>query len=778
MYAYTSKASGDWSAGGQTTWNEPGVPTAGDTVTIATGHTVTISANTTVGTDPADQTTIVLQINGGLTVNTGATLTVKGNIAQSGSTGTNGRFTLAAGSALVYDGRTAGIKYKHTIGAQHSTTARLIANGTSGSHVSISSAGSGSTNAWFSNGSFTFGGLVECDYTDFLRVGDATNNCLNPRTTSGANSNFYLRNCTFTSGGVATDATAVGTNANVVVQSCVWSDTKSTNCLYLPGASGGAGTRTINNNRFDKPAVFQPITGWNATENYFAGDVSITNGTPGSFQYNIIGSNAANRPSVMVNNYAFDPTLTPNAHTCQFFDVDCDWSGLIFDLPSGVNGDLCIAGSTGSSRAASIKNCIVVANSLGESPGELVSPVGGGYTYTVEHNTVIATRLPGGNSESGVGVYGETFIGTAGMYASLRSNYVYSPTGKGSVLLRHNQGLIADAVASSGGNVLADYNGFNAPITSTGSGVQAVYGPSGGYCDTNGSSPTVRIVGGSTGSFTLLCYHSDGVTTAETGTIAYNAAGATVATAIQSALNTLSDGTYAVTSTGGTANSSTGSSFTITRNASAISQGRIYTILRAGATNTTLGTVNTTREMFSSTTGLGVHDVTANANFVDVSRNMATFDTAYLLNTAADGAWASGVGYTVGQILSSSDSTCYGGVTINYRCVTSHTSASGDTTNGKPGASATTSWRTNWELASAYRIRSSSAVYSAGVRQATPRDLYEWVKAGWAPTNAALRAAAHDGGDIGAVAWVSAGGFGLTGGGPLTNPLISAGPTL
>lgn len=42
MAAYTSKATGNWTATGQTTWNEVGTPGNGDTITINAGHTITI----------------------------------------------------------------------------------------------------------------------------------------------------------------------------------------------------------------------------------------------------------------------------------------------------------------------------------------------------------------------------------------------------------------------------------------------------------------------------------------------------------------------------------------------------------------------------------------------------------------------------------------------------------------------------------------------------------------------------------------------------------------
>ncbi len=50
MTAFTSKANGNWSATGQTTWNQVGTPGSGDTVSIT--HTITVDANTTIGNSP------------------------------------------------------------------------------------------------------------------------------------------------------------------------------------------------------------------------------------------------------------------------------------------------------------------------------------------------------------------------------------------------------------------------------------------------------------------------------------------------------------------------------------------------------------------------------------------------------------------------------------------------------------------------------------------------------------------------------------------------------
>ncbi len=76
MAAFTSKASGNWSSAGQTTWNEVGVPVAGDTVTIAANHVVTVddtsracAAITLNGTLSASRTAnCTLSFSGAITV--------------------------------------------------------------------------------------------------------------------------------------------------------------------------------------------------------------------------------------------------------------------------------------------------------------------------------------------------------------------------------------------------------------------------------------------------------------------------------------------------------------------------------------------------------------------------------------------------------------------------------------------------------------------------------------------------------------------------------------
>lgn len=82
MAFFTSKATGNWSASGQTTWNESGIPGFGDRVTINNSHVVTVDLNS-IGGDGSDSAITILA-GGTLTLADLVTLTVIGQIDNSG----------------------------------------------------------------------------------------------------------------------------------------------------------------------------------------------------------------------------------------------------------------------------------------------------------------------------------------------------------------------------------------------------------------------------------------------------------------------------------------------------------------------------------------------------------------------------------------------------------------------------------------------------------------------------------------------------------------------
>ncbi len=193
----------------------------------------------------------------------------------------------------------------------------------------------------------------------------------------------------------------------------------------------------------------------------------------------------------------------------------------------------------------------------------------------------------------------------------------------------------------------------------------------------------------------------------------------------------------------------------------------------------------------------GVHDLAVNPMFVDATRNTATFDSAYLQNTAPP--WSSGATYSVGSMVSSSNSAFYNGALINYRYTNGTYTMTGQACNGanpQPGLYTDLS-RACWEFATLYDLRqgigssvSGTPCLGNGTRSAmTNQCLYDdqtigahgvdiimtliqWIRAGYSPTNSLLAGAAHDGTDIGAVA----ASFSING---TTSPRrITRGPTI
>jgi hypothetical protein len=151
-------------------------------------------------------------------------------------------------------------------------------------------------------------------------------------------------------------------------------------------------------------------------------------------------------------------------------------------------------------------------------------------------------------------------------------------------------------------------------------------------------------------------------------------------------------------------------------------------------------------------------DITKDPAFVDPSRNIETFASAYFSDTATRGAWLTGTAYAVGDVVSQTNPYYYGGVTILYRCISAHTSATATKPSATGAIAEGANWRTVWELQTMKRGR--DALYAGttytdatlGVTNVSfPELLMAWVRYGFRPTTAAYHNAdALDGGtDIG-----------------------------
>jgi len=219
-------------------------------------------------------------------------------------------------------------------------------------------------------------------------------------------------------------------------------------------------------------------------------------------------------------------------------------------------------------------------------------------------------------------------------------------------------------------------------------------------------------------------------------------------------------------------------------------------------------------------TSIGANDLSvASPNFVDTTRSVSTFATAYLGKAEAT-AWATSTAYAAGDERAASVTGYYGGRPINYVCTHPHIS----TANNKPGsltetltavttsaatpvvvahpahgkvtgdrmqiaaasrtglmgtwtitvidansysldgssdtatgtASARHSWRNYWEFQGVAEIRKTSMTTTGYLSNATIANLLAWVKGGYAPQNSQLKSAGFGGVDIGAVSVLSA----------------------
>lgn len=160
--------------------------------------------------------------------------------------------------------------------------------------------------------------------------------------------------------------------------------------------------------------------------------------------------------------------------------------------------------------------------------------------------------------------------------------------------------------------------------------------------------------------------------------------------------------------------------------------------------NLSTGTNGVGYDGFVFSTGTpGTSDLAVDPQFAEPTRSIATFDTADTgLNNAVATAWATGQNYVAGDIVSSATPGVWGGETVNYRCINPHASLTADATNGEPYAAGVTGWRTNWELATLYRLRNDATIIPF---------LVTWLKHGFMPTNPAIKNKGHDGVTTGAV---------------------------
>ncbi len=147
----------------------------------------------------------------------------------------------------------------------------------------------------------------------------------------------------------------------------------------------------------------------------------------------------------------------------------------------------------------------------------------------------------------------------------------------------------------------------------------------------------------------------------------------------------------------------------------------------------------------------GEHDVDEDPRFVDYQRDLPLFATKCLGVQPSRGEWsaAPATPYAVGDTVVHATGILWG-LPVLYRYI------GGGGANPEPGAGTRKEgdagqWRKSWEWASLHCLREGVRTGQRFGDGDVIMHLIKWVRAGYAPTNPALKGAAHDGTDIGAV---------------------------
>lgn len=391
MAARTTAAAGDWNTPG--TWTGGVKAGAGDTATL--NHVVTVTGDEIVGTSGVAGT-LALTDNAGMVFASGGRLRLRGdavsaNVAPVGQGG--GR--LSFDSSLAASPSTTA--YKWTIGtANGQANAYFTATGTAGNRFTVDTV-AGCAHGYFDGGvTWTRGGKAKCSYTNFTRIGDATNYSFNYDVNSSSADQFYLDYCTFddcagpnNGGGNAIDGTTLRFFHTTFKNSgsALVFKTGSVDTLT-------SGERSITFCVFDTRPQLYGMTNFTVDDNLFLNDYDVTTAWK-SFKRNIVRQTTVVVLGVATQvdcTYIYDNSGQINPHFIQIdgTQVVHDYLGLYFYFNGAdEQGDCLLAPSPAAfKRPYRIQRCIAIPNAAGGQTGTLLDCLGDAFVrFEFEHNT-------------------------------------------------------------------------------------------------------------------------------------------------------------------------------------------------------------------------------------------------------------------------------------------------------------------------------------------------------------------------------------------------------
>ncbi len=477
MAAIASTQAGDWDL--TSTWVGGVKPVAGDTVTI--DHAVTVDTTEVCGTSPSD-TTVVLQLNADLTIADGGSLEVRGNLSQS-----SGDMIVSAGGILEFNATNAtpsSTTYKWQIGTAGSQGNKLICNGSSGNRAIVRS-NSGGGNAFVEAGVFTRSGWIEASFTDFTRMGDGTNDFIQPMLTGGGDQSWLL-NCRLDACGRIKMNTAPNADSTFRFE-----DNNSLNSVGAGGqlisvyAFNGhtGGTKSFLRNYCDIEAHLNHPNGYDIQDNVFNDELTWneSSGAIGSFERNLIRRTLAtvisNYADVALDSYLLLDHTSANpqglTHASPNSGKVYTHDGTIFEYAgTSTEGEMIVVPTASAAWTLKVLRCITIPNSDGSQIGKLVSALGDvNVTIEFENNTYKVTSASSGDSGLVLGV---TYAGQADMVSKFRSNLAWDDAAGGGFKVTDASatvGMITEALCdfNAGYNVSAgiEGNGYDTDLVGT-----------------------------------------------------------------------------------------------------------------------------------------------------------------------------------------------------------------------------------------------------------------------------------------------------------------------
>ncbi len=435
MADFASSQSGNWND--TATWGGSGPPGNGDTCQIL-GHTVTVTADVTIGLSSAGGNYAIAlnHASANLVINNGVTVTCRGDVWKLFS---GAKVTMNAGSKFKFDATAAASPSTSRYIAHpsaHSLTGPIFdVNGTVGSRCEISSVAGGAP-GYFTHDGFVAAGLIDAEFCDFIRIGEAgvSNSFL-----FGMNGNgqtFRCVDCTFDTCNTIYSAYNMADTDHFILERCKFTNSLDTYNIYIQCTNDAltTGTRRIIDCALDLAVQIVSQRDWTITGNFF--NLGIVVSTSASvwaeFSDNLVrnaGQAGTNLGGSITDCYYLEDHSDTNPHgvqPCRGTLGSMTIDGMIYEYTgTDQNGDCILIGDDPSGACvATIRNCIFLPNASGGCSGSAFSALGHANVNIIfEHNTACA-------GQQGAAV-GEGYIGHTGMLQSFKNNIFWNNSTNG-----------------------------------------------------------------------------------------------------------------------------------------------------------------------------------------------------------------------------------------------------------------------------------------------------------------------------------------------------------